>query len=280
MPLVLPFELVDTILHQVQTDKPTLLSCALVSRSWLTRCRILLFSTLRINGGNPEQSFGRFANFIASSPHIRIKVQQLELYGDFPLKPPVLVQDTMTTILNNLPRLQTLSLSQVVFQPFHQAMTTKPSHRLQKLIITGCPVESRGDAASGHDFSGYWAVIALFAQIKHLHIGDLLTFLTGEDHLGPPTLSFQVDSEIEAFTIGYNAHTASMISSFRSFASQRTLKTIEVSCFCPSDLREFGELLREAAVYVRHAGICVSDGAPLFHTEGNREAILCLLGRN
>ncbi|KAJ7174757.1 hypothetical protein C8R46DRAFT_1081690 [Mycena filopes] len=45
----LPGELVDSILDHLKEDKPTLLVCALVSRSWVPRSRRYRFSSIHLD---------------------------------------------------------------------------------------------------------------------------------------------------------------------------------------------------------------------------------------
>lgn len=262
-----PLELIDSVLTEVHTHRPTLLSCSLISRPWLTRTRIFLFSSVKVNGRLRDRRFGLFAEFLAESPHIAPLIQELVLYGDIPLQPPIITQDGTEKILSGLTNLRKLVLHQVIFKVLHDIPKTPPLRRLQRLAITGTPVYICGEHYTSYDFSGYWGIVGLFTHIKEIYIADLLTSLPKEETI-PIQQTFKIDTEIEEFTIGSHAHTAAIVNSFRKFTHRRNFRALEVSIHDDHDLTEFGELLTESSARVRHVGISIADGAPIFSEEG------------
>lgn len=70
----LPQELVDNVIAEIH-DHSTLLSCTLVSHSFLAPSRVHLFSVVRVTRGNTH----RFLNLLSSCPHIAKYIQTLQI---------------------------------------------------------------------------------------------------------------------------------------------------------------------------------------------------------
>ncbi|KAI0833354.1 hypothetical protein BC628DRAFT_1406428 [Trametes gibbosa] len=76
---MLPPELCDHILDQLQDDKPALRSCALTTRSWLPRVQHHLFRSVYLDWSNCYA----FSRLLASNPLLTDHVATLEIEGAF-----------------------------------------------------------------------------------------------------------------------------------------------------------------------------------------------------
>ncbi|KAJ7223690.1 hypothetical protein B0H12DRAFT_291322 [Mycena haematopus] len=74
---VLPQDLFETIIDELQDDKNTLKSCALVASSFLPPSQRNLFRKVRVG---PTQDFP--ATFLAESPHLALRQLVIQLSSD------------------------------------------------------------------------------------------------------------------------------------------------------------------------------------------------------
>ncbi|KAG6850553.1 hypothetical protein H0H93_011752 [Arthromyces matolae] len=93
--LILPQELADSIIDELQDDTPALLHCSLVCRSWTPTCQHHLFHSLTLGGSSNVVRFGKtgahvrvcsdeeqylnFYDFLQKTPHIRTYISVLDL---------------------------------------------------------------------------------------------------------------------------------------------------------------------------------------------------------
>jgi hypothetical protein len=126
--LGLPTELTDAIIDHLHDDKPTLLNCSLVCRSWLDASRYHLFYSLRVRGEHPEMGFAAFLAFIDTTAHIRKYIQEVCLrgVGGLAARPPEgrrVGPYIFAFLLRTLPTLQSIILENVSWD---KSLTASP----------------------------------------------------------------------------------------------------------------------------------------------------------
>jgi hypothetical protein len=77
----LPQERIDVILDNVHDDIPSLKSCSLAARTFVTSARKHIFKKVEIVSSS--DAFQRFYNLLSSSPHIPPLVEDLRIISVF-----------------------------------------------------------------------------------------------------------------------------------------------------------------------------------------------------
>ncbi|PSR82741.1 hypothetical protein PHLCEN_2v5972 [Hermanssonia centrifuga] len=160
----MPKELIDMVLDCVGRDVPSLKSCSLVSREWLDPARRRLFQTFQVMSGRNTRSFDAFLVFLNYAQGICASVQELHLTGfDTHSHSGVISHYLFRTILDQLPSLQTLSITRCYWSP----STGYSGHALKflrKLSIRTLFL---------FDFIHFVDILSLFSSIEELDVCDI-----------------------------------------------------------------------------------------------------------
>lgn len=122
----LPPELVDEVIDKLSDDITALKTCTTVCRTWISRSRFHLFSTLRVGG--PAEAFIAFAAFLQTTNHASytavtgahdmpytglsmVRTLYLDGKGGGPGHKPLLTLGTLQAIIRSLPNLNALHLN-------------------------------------------------------------------------------------------------------------------------------------------------------------------------
>lgn len=152
------------VLDCVGRDVPSLKSCSLVSREWLNPVRRRLFQTFRVMSGRNTRSFDAFLVFLNYAQGVCASVRELHLTGfDTYSHSGVISHYLLTTILDHLPSLQTLSITRCYWSP----STGYSGHALKflrKLSIRTLFL---------FDFIHFVNILSLFSSIEELDVCDI-----------------------------------------------------------------------------------------------------------
>lgn len=161
-------------------DKPTLLSCSTVSRSWVNPAQASIFDHLCICDFCPEKNFAAFLSFLQDNAHIGRHIRDLQLVGVegehrdlFEVSNdafPTVDANYLASVLTLTPGVRSLSLFEVF-----PAICTRPipSAHSSRLTLSKLVLVCRKRSSmylQPLPLAALLQILSVFSKLDHLHL--------------------------------------------------------------------------------------------------------------